>query len=234
MSDYNQRSACQRNRRTGAFSLPDLLVVIAIIAVLAAVAIPIIARSTAKTRKAQCQSNLKEITRAVLLYAEEFSGTLPQIQPSQQTGVWWLYKELVKGRMGLVGASSPRDKVFACPDDRGYDEPMPFHDSPKFDYGSYVFNGVNLPGVPNLAGKKVLSVKESSKTLLMMEWTAHAPLSWHKSRTGKENQPFYSDAENMVGCVDGHVDFIKIYYDGINAAYTRDPIPGYNYKYGAD
>ena len=36
------------------------------------------------------------------------------------------------------------------------------------------------------------------------------------------------------GFVDGHVDFIKIYYDGINAAYTRDPIPGYNYKYGAD
>ena len=148
--------------------------------------------------------------------------------------MWWWYKDLVKGHLGLTAPSSPRDKVFACPDDRGYDEPRPFHHSPKFDYGSYVFNGVNLPGVPNLAGKTVTSVLEPSKTLLMMEWTAHAPLSWHKSRTGKQNQPFYNDAENMVGFVDGRAAFIKIYYDGINAAYTRNPIPGYDYKYSAE
>jgi prepilin-type processing-associated H-X9-DG protein len=67
-----------------------------------------------------------------------------------------------------------------------------------------------------------------------MEWTAHAPLSWHRSLTGRRNHPFYNNAESMVGFVDGHVDFIPIYYDGINAAYTRDPIPGYKYKYGAD
>ncbi len=67
-----------------------------------------------------------------------------------------------------------------------------------------------------------------------MEWTAHAPLSWHRSRTGRNNRPFYNDAENMVAFVDGHVEFIPIYYDGINSAATRDPIPGYKYKYSGD
>ena len=33
------------------------------------------------------------------------------------------------------------------------------------------------------------------------------------------------------GFVDGHVRFSKIYYDGYSPAYTRDPIPGYDYKY---
>jgi hypothetical protein len=67
-----------------------------------------------------------------------------------------------------------------------------------------------------------------------MEWTAHAPLSWHRSRTGQDNTPFYTDAESVVGYVDGHVAFIPIYYDGLNAAYTRDPASGYQYKYSGD
>ena len=67
-----------------------------------------------------------------------------------------------------------------------------------------------------------------------MEWTAHAPLSWHKSRTRQKNTPFYNDAETVVGFVDGHVKLVPIYYDGMNAAYTRDPIGGYEYQYSGD
>jgi type II secretory pathway pseudopilin PulG len=222
----NQSAACAR-----AFALPDLLVVLAVLAVLAAIVVPVIVRMNAKTRQARCVSNLKEITRATLLYAADNHGVLPQLQPNAPSPVWWWYKELVKGHAGLTGPSSPKDKLFACPKDRGYDEPRPFCLSPKFAYGSYVFNGVDLPGVPNLAGWPVTSVREPTKTLLMMEWTAHAPLSWHKSRTGRKNHPFYNDAESVVGFVDGRVKFIKIYYDGVNAAYTRDPIPGYEYRY---
>jgi hypothetical protein len=67
-----------------------------------------------------------------------------------------------------------------------------------------------------------------------MEWTAHAPLSWHKSKTGKNNMPFYRDAQSVVGFVDGHESFSKIYYDGYNAAYTQDPIAGYGYQYSGN
>src|SRR6185369_16708028 len=108
--------------RTRAFTFPDLLVIIAVVMILVAIVIPLIGKSHAKARQAQCRSNLKEITRAVLLYADDYKGTLPLIDPSPQIGIWWRYKELVKGHLGLVGASSPRDKVFACPDDRGYEE----------------------------------------------------------------------------------------------------------------
>jgi type II secretory pathway pseudopilin PulG len=229
---WNQHVNSTRAAR--AFTFADLLVTLGVLMLLAAVAVPALARKTARSKQEQCLSNLKQISHAVLVYTEDYKGTLPMVESNSTVPVWWWYKELVKSQLGLVGPPSPRDRVFACPNDRGYDEPRPFHLSPKFYFGSYVFNGVNLPGIPNLAGKNVAAVKEPSKTLLMMEWSAHAPLSWHKSRTGKKNQPFYNDAENMVGFVDGHADFIKIYYDGLNAAYTRDPIPGYNYKYSPD
>ena len=67
-----------------------------------------------------------------------------------------------------------------------------------------------------------------------MEWTAHGPLSWHRSRTGRRNAPFYRDAESVVGFSDGHVALIPIYYDGHTAAYLRDPIPGYEYRYSGN
>ena len=220
------------------FAMAELLVVLAVLSVLAAIILPMVARSRSEARLMQCIANLQQVNRAVLLYAEENKGALPFLNPSPQPGGWWHYKEQVKGYVGFSGPSSPNEKVFGCPMDRGYGDGgetiVPFRTSKKYDYTSYNLNSINLPGVPNIAGWQVSAVKEPSRTLLTMEWTAHAPLSWHRSRTGKANAPFYNDAESVVGFVDGHVGFIPIYYDGMNAAYTRDPIPGYNYKYSGE
>ncbi|MBI2946314.1 MAG: hypothetical protein HYY23_01625 [Verrucomicrobia bacterium] len=215
----------------GGFTRADLLVTIATCAVLAALVITPLNLSRNKARLKACTANLHEIGRAVLLYADDHKTTLPSPIRAQPGDFWWWYKEQVKGYLGLTGASSPNDRGFACPVDRGYSDPQPFHESPRFDYGSYVFNGVTLLGAPNIAGWKLTAVNQPQRTLLLMEWPAHAPLSWHRSKTGKVNAPFYCDAENVVAFADGHVALTKIYYDGYNAAYTRDPIPGYDYKY---
>jgi type II secretory pathway pseudopilin PulG len=219
-----------------AFSFVDLLLVLATLLVLVALALPVVAKSRARTRQAVCEGNLRRVTGAVLNYAQS-EGRLPAEDAPVKGPLWWFYKELVKGDLGLKGPSSPLDRVFACPNDRGYEGNRPFRLGAKFDYGSYVYNGVTLPGVTNLpsvVGRSIVSIKEPSATLLVMEWTAHGPLSWHRSATGRRNHPFYNNAESVVGFVDGHVDMIPIYYDGMNPAYTREPIPGYPYKYGAD
>ena len=225
-------------RQAPGFTLSDLLVTLAAISVLACLVVPVVARVKAKARLAVCLDHLQQVNRAVLRFADDHAQTLPRMDSSPAPGGWWWYKEQVKSFLGLTGPSSANDKVFSCPEDRGYDQgvakPKPFCQSARHDYTSYVFNGVNLPGVPNIGGWKVSAVADPSRTLLTMEWTAHAPLSWHRSRTGRANTPFYNDAESVVGFVDGHVAFIKIYYDGLNAAYTRDPIPGYAYRYSGE
>ncbi len=229
-----KRGLCQRAKPYG-FTLPELLTVIAIISALLALVVPSVFYARGKSRLSQCTDNLGKVSRAILMYADENQRTLPSLKSAPQTGVWWWYKEQVKRYAGLQGKSSREDKVFGCPADRGYEEsPTPFWASEKFDYGSYCFNGINLPGVPNIAGKEVSSIRDPGRTLLVMEWTAHAPLSWHKSKTGKENSPFYNDAESVVAFVDGHVNLTKVYFDGMNAAYTRDPVPGYSYKYSGE
>jgi prepilin-type processing-associated H-X9-DG protein len=214
------------------------MVTLAVLSVLAAIAVPVLAKSRAKSNLALCKANLQQVGRAVLLYAGEHQTKLPRLAVNRPPGGWWWYKDQVKSYAGLTGPSSPKDKVFACPQDRGYGEagekPVPFWTSKKHNYTSYVFNGVNLPGVPNIAGWDVSSVREPGKTALVREWTAHAPLSWHNSKTGRANTPFYNDAESVVAFVDGHVAFIKIYYDGINPAFSRDPIGGYQYRNSGD
>jgi hypothetical protein len=218
--------------------LSDLLVSLAVVSVLAVVLVPVLAQFGAKSKLTVCLANVRQVNRAVLQYADEHDRTLPHVTNSPAPGGWWYYKEEVKGYLGLRGPSSANDKVFACPKDRGYgdpgDRPVPFCRSRKHNYTSYVFNGVDLPGVPHIAGRTVASIKDPARTLLVMEWPAHAPLSWHRSRTGKANTPFYNDAESVVGFVDDHVALTNIYYDGLNAAYTRDPAPGYGYKYSGD
>jgi type II secretory pathway pseudopilin PulG len=217
-----------------AFTLTDLLVAVAAFSILAAIAVVRVASAQEETSLARCTANLRQVNHAVLNFCDDNDQTLPGPDDTAPNNLWWWYKEQVKNYLGMTGLSSANDLVFACPGDRGYTDPTPFHLSSRFDFGSYVFNGVTLPGMPNIAGWQLGSVKKPSQTLLVMEWTAHAPLAWHKSKTGRNNMPFYCDAQSVVGFVDGHVSFSKIYYDGYNAAYTRDPIPGYEYQYSGD
>jgi len=229
------RSLTQKSlARLSAFTLTDLLVTAAVISLLGAVAVAWGTAARDKSSLARCSANLQQVNRAVLSFCNDNHQTLPTLSPSDQRSLWWWYKEQVKRYAGLTGASSPNDKVFACPLDRGYSDQKPFCLSSRFDFGSYVFNGVTMQGVPNIAGWQLSSIAKPRRTLLTMEWTAHAPLSWHKSKTGKRNMPFYCDAQSVVAFVDGHVGLTKIYYDGYNAAYTQDPIDGYDYQYSGD
>ena len=216
------------------FALTELLVVLAAVSVLAALGGAYAANAKEKSRLARCTANLGQVAGAVLKFTDDHELNFPGQDDMAPHNIWWWYKEEVKDYAGLTGPSSADDLVFACPSDRGYSDPKPFHLDERFDFGSYVFNGVTLPGMPNIAGWRISAVKNPQKTLLVMEWTAHAPLSWHMSRTGKSNMPFYCDAKNVVGFVDGHVSFSRIYYDGFNAAYTRDPLPGYDYQYSGN
>jgi type II secretory pathway pseudopilin PulG len=218
------------------FTLTDLMVLVAMVALASALLITAGGAVRQKSRLARCTSNLQAVNRAVLTFCSDNKQNLPAPAPSDPGNLWWFYKEQVKRYVGLTGPSSPNESIFACPDDRGYSDPKPFHLSQRFDYGSYVFNGVTLPDVlmPNIAGWQISSIKRPQRTLLVMEWTAHAPLSWHKSKTGKRNMPFYCDAQSVAGFVDGHVGLKKIYYDGYNAAYTQDPPAGYDYQYSGN
>src|SRR5215204_2660868 len=117
--------------RRSAFTFADFLVVVAVLTLLAAIAIPMVQNNRDESRKARCSANLKDITHAGLTFAEDNAGKLPDSDPAQKNALWWFYKEQVKGYMGLRKPSSSADEEFGCPSDRGYEDAKPFRLSPK-------------------------------------------------------------------------------------------------------
>src|SRR5688500_7279748 len=66
-------------RSQSGFPLIELLVVIAIIASLAAILVPVFAQAREKARTTSCLSNQKQIGTAMMMYAQDYDESLPQI-----------------------------------------------------------------------------------------------------------------------------------------------------------
>ena len=208
------------------FTLIELLVVIAIIAILAAMLLPALAKAKAKTVQTQCLSNLKQLNLAMVLYCGDNRDRTPARESVSNQGIWWYsghkdvwwwYKELDKVYAGVRGPSPSNHMVFQCAKDRGWKDygfPMPHHDNPVLDYGSYVFNGCDNRGDPknNLLDIGLSTIRHPTRTWLMSEWPIHWSYSWHQSRTGDKDIS-YKDALCNVSMVDGHAQYIKIYYN---------------------
>ena len=83
-----------RNRRIpqrSGFTLIELLVVIAIIAILAAILFPVFAQAREKARQAGCQSNLKQLGTAFLMYAQDYDEQLPSPGGTAGVNAAWDY-----------------------------------------------------------------------------------------------------------------------------------------------
>lgn len=247
------------------FTLIEMLVVITVIGILAALLLPVFSDAKARAQRTACLNNLRQINVGVRMYSDDSHDASPSPGSAGLTvtnigPLYSGYKTLMKNYVGLYGASSPQDKLFACPADAFYPNSFltnatwPFyfvqksiHNESLFDYSSYAFNGGdNTPRkfgkltstYPGLTGVKLSSVRHPDRTILVTEIASLGPWSWHNPSShgvAHESGIYYNDSKNVVSFVDGHVSYINIYWNpGHGPAAWYDPPASYDYQWSPD
>jgi prepilin-type N-terminal cleavage/methylation domain-containing protein len=235
-----------------AFTLVELLVVVAVIAIVAGLLFPALRRGKDQAKRTECMTNLRQINLGLRMYVDDSSDKAPRTPGTENSpGLNWSgYKALMRQNVGIDGASSSKARIFACPADTFFYNlaknfeyvPHGFHTEAVGDFSSYAFNGGNArtnSNAPGIAGRSISSIREPGKTVLVAEVSAFTPWSWHDPKLTPPGQsPMFNDAKNMVSFVDGHVSYVKIFWGGNNPpgslALHRDPPAGYDYKWSGD
>ena len=173
------------------FTLIELLIVIAIIAILAAMLLPALNRAREAARRNNCFSNLKQLGNAAVLYAGDFSDFLPAPIAGQTTVADTLYVKCAAGP-GWPTYYWPyyqSVKLLFCPDDKvepsspTANRPDRFEDFKDNDGSSYRFKKILLREYPRFGrGVKIGRIASPSRLVLL-----HDRHAFHDSSEVKLN-----------------------------------------------
>jgi general secretion pathway protein G len=188
-----------------AFTLIEMLVVIAIIAVLAALLLPVLARARRQACRTQCISQMKQIAMAIQEYVGDWDSTYPYGRTAESAYLK-MDPQTVPPWFDVLGPYVRNRDVLICPSDTG--ETYPYASkgymkrTPPFWklYGgtSYDYPGLNWGGVV-LAGISTSQVPRPALALLVVEYRP-----WHSDYDPNAYDARLDPATEHIVYCDGH------------------------------
>jgi prepilin-type processing-associated H-X9-DG protein len=203
-------------------------------------------------------SNLRQIDMAIHMYATDWAHDAAG-NTNQVTSPFLGradFRRLIAPYTWSKNPPTPQDQLFTCRGDKFYYATnskgvaayvsKPLHEQTNYVFSSYAYNAGQVitgatatsPATTNvhgIAGMWLGTIAQPARTVLVAEVPAFEPYSWHLPKKPlKQQNSRFNDSRNMVGFVDGHVEFTKMYYDGKKAAWDYNPPAGYNYQWSGD
>jgi prepilin-type N-terminal cleavage/methylation domain-containing protein/prepilin-type processing-associated H-X9-DG protein len=163
---------------TKGFTLIEMLVVVAIIAVLAAILFPVFARARENARRASCQSNLKQIALGIFMYTQDYDEKFP----IYNTGITYnVANPQPYSWADIIQPYLKSQQLYQCPSE----STAPTTTNPSIANSGYTDYGINLyltygdmsaDGTLGSAGAKSLAVlTQPSLTVMMFDYVSTNP-----------------------------------------------------------
>ncbi len=221
------------NKASRAFTLVELLTVMAVVGVLAGLMLPVLTKAKSRAGRTVCVNNLKQVNAAVRLYCDDHNDTFPLTN-----FVTLDYKPLISPYLGLPGTAWTNGGVFWC---SASEKSMVINPLPPFaivargrfkmEYHLYRFNGGNAATNtrPGIAGLKSTSIRFPARTVVVADASAFIGQAWHE-------QKYYDyqlgrHAWNELSFSDGHAAYTRIFRPSTGVPSEQDPPAGYDYRW---
>ena len=106
--------------RPKGFTLVELLIVISVIMVLAALLFPVFASALERARRTKCINNLKQLASAIQMYEDDYAGMVMPVSGTGEAEWGYMWQDIVdpyvKQLKGLGGSRiEEQGEIFMCP-----------------------------------------------------------------------------------------------------------------------
>ena len=206
------------------FTLIELLVVIAIIAILAAMLLPALSSARASAKSAKCMANLKQITSAVGMYADDSDDWLPPGQKrgrdakNKATQVRWY--SIIKP-YGIDYDKNSKATCLECPaETRNFKDVLTYT---HYAVNAYVMGGFNSSDSRRFQNKRSIYADPSGVKLVMDLNAATTSISYpsaasYRHGAGDDRNTNAATSTKIpssgaicnIGFVDGHVEPVTV------------------------